>query len=273
MVNFSIKAAATAALFALPLVAAAPQAKAANIVETWDLFSHPDGNQAPPVYGLRLDGLFTGNSGDVWTFEFEDGSGNSTISMNRFDDGSVQIKGTVFGGRQSGAGYQAGNVGNWLVDFTFRDSVFFGDENPIVIEVPKGGSNNNGFIAPLFDVDATGIDETLSNGTSIGDFEASLSQLTIALIDSGMQPAYTFLYANDDHRCGSDPDCLSRTVGRGWVDHAIDYDGNIDPHIASSDWLFTGQVSQVPVPAALPLLATAFGLLGIVTARRRKAAA
>ena len=74
-----------------------------------------------------------------------------------------------------------------------------------------------------------------------------------------MQPAYTFLYANDGHRCGSDPDCLSRSVGRGWLDHAIDYDGDIDSHIASSDWLFTGQVSQVPVPAAL---ATGLFLLG-----------
>ena len=176
-------------------------------------------------------------------------------------------------GGSPGPDIKSGNAGNWLVDFTFRDSVFFGDENPIVVEVPKGGTNNNGFIAPLFNVAATGIDETASNGTSVGDFEASLSQLTIALIDSGMQPAYTFLYANDNHRCGSDPDCLSRTVGRGWVDHAIDYDGNIDPHITSSDWLFTGQVSQVPVPAALPLLATAFGLLGFVSARRKKAAA
>jgi len=119
----------------------------------------------------------------------------------------------------------------------------------------------------LFDLDATGIDETLSNGTSVGDFEASLSQLTIALIDSGMQPADTLLYANDGHRCGSDPDCLTRSVGRGWVDHAIDYDGVMDSHIASSDWLFTGQVSQVP--AALPLLLSAFGLFGLLAARRR----
>lgn len=276
MIKNSAKMVAAAAMLALPIFGAsqAHAVVAPTVVETWDLFSHSDGGAAPPVYGLRLDGLYTGNSSHVWTFEFEDGNGDSTINMFRFDDGSVQIKGTVFGGKNSGSGYQTGNFGTWLVDFTYRNNVVFGDENPDVVRTTADNPNNNGFIAPLFDLAlTTGVDEGATNGTTVASFGQGGTPLTIALVDEAGNHPFSFLYSNDGHRCGNDQDCLDRSVGRGWLNHATDYDGQIDPHIYASDWLFTGQVSQVPVPAALPLLATAFGLLGFVSARRARKAA
>ena len=38
---------------------------------TFELKNHPDGGARPPLYGMRLDGLITGTSSEVWTFSFE----------------------------------------------------------------------------------------------------------------------------------------------------------------------------------------------------------
>ena len=38
----------------------------------YNLHNSPDGGAQPPLYGFRLDGLFTGYSSDIFTFDFDD---------------------------------------------------------------------------------------------------------------------------------------------------------------------------------------------------------
>ncbi len=47
------------------------------------------GNQAPPVYGLRLDGFFTGNPNDEVTFGFD------SVLFDTYTDGTARLYGTV----------------------------------------------------------------------------------------------------------------------------------------------------------------------------------
>ena len=69
--------------------------------------NHPDGNQAPPLYGLRLDGL-DGNG--VVTFSLAEADGASML-MDICNDGTIHIFGDAVG--VSGVG------GTWAVDFTY----------------------------------------------------------------------------------------------------------------------------------------------------------
>lgn len=68
-------------------------------------------------------------------------------------------------------------------------------------------------------------------------------------------PAFEFL--GDGHRIDNNNDSL---VGRGWVNG----DGPFN------DWLVKGPSAVVPVPAALPLLGSALGILGFAGWRRRR---
>ena len=66
-------------------------ANAAIIKHT--LIDHPDGSEAPPVYGLRLDGLFSADASDVYTFSFVD----VTMTIDT-DADTVNIAGELLGG-------------------------------------------------------------------------------------------------------------------------------------------------------------------------------
>ena len=56
---------------------------------TYQLKNHPDGNAAPPPYGLRLDGLLNGNQGTIYTFDFNaEGFGDVHVA-HRIDPGDL----------------------------------------------------------------------------------------------------------------------------------------------------------------------------------------
>ncbi len=215
----------------------------ATIVEYY-LFSHPDGNQRPPKYGLRLDELFDITSNhDVFTFDFSHPDSDMRLRYNDNDtpndlsDDEVRIFGTVFGGLDAGTSYDPDYSGLWIVDFTYRDNIASGDP---MIEVNES-LNNNGYIQSTF---------------GMGNNEP------ISLWDEAGSHDFSFKFNNvDNHRLGghgmSGPEWF---VGWGWLNH---HDPN--QHVYDSDWLFVGQA--VPEPASL--LALAAGV-GAILARKRK---
>lgn len=279
----------TAALVAAGLVAGSTVANAmgvpagANILNQWNLFDHPDGGEAPPTYGLRLDGLISGSSGDEWTFSFQDTPGDgrnavdigtSTVIMTLFEVGGVQninINGTVFGGRRkhgsngtdatdvfgnAGAdGWVDAFAGTWGLDFTYRANVT-STANDIPLRVTADNSLLN-----------TG---TL---TSI-DVASVVAGSVFNLEDEAGRHPYSFRYEDNNHRCGGHADvlCADRAVGNGWLNHSVTPGTDPNPHIYSSDFLFTG-VQVVPLPAALPLMITGLGAFGLLSWRRKKASA
>ncbi len=121
-----------ATLTLLPLAAAASPIQANQKLR---LHNHPDGNAAPPGYGLRLDGLVTGDSGDVYTFDFDDPRSSMYL---HYDDvaGSIEIEGSTWGGLDVGTTY-AGGGELWNVHFEYASVVDYGS----YLEVAPGGGN------------------------------------------------------------------------------------------------------------------------------------
>ncbi|MGK7897958.1 MAG: Ig-like domain-containing protein, partial [Xenococcus sp. (in: cyanobacteria)] len=66
---------------------------------TYQLHNHPDGNAASPFYGLRLDGLLTGNADDIVTFDFENAQSDMRIAIQ---NNQIRIFGVAYGGADIG---------------------------------------------------------------------------------------------------------------------------------------------------------------------------
>lgn len=69
VINMKFKNLAPALLFCGTTLGAT-HASAISI-GTYNLHNHPDGSANPPAYGLRLDGLLTGNTNEEYTFDFD----------------------------------------------------------------------------------------------------------------------------------------------------------------------------------------------------------
>ncbi len=204
------------------------------------LGSHPDGNASPPDYGLRLDGLYTLNTNDIWTFDFDHASSDMRMDLDT-TAGTVHIYGTSYGGLDVGTGYDADLQGLWSIDFTYSVNVSVTGVGAPDIDVevsPEAPLSNNGTLTALFS--ATDGSVTITNGDVIN-----------------LEQEMEFFFNNtDDHRLGGTGLSGPEThVGWGWLNHS-----DSSAHIYDSDWLFTATV--VPVPAAVWLFGSALGLLG-----------
>lgn len=218
---------------------------ASAAIINYNLQSHPDGGIAPPFYGLRLDGLYTLDTNDEWTFDFDHASSNMKLVLDTTLE-TVRIYGEVYGGLDVGAGYDADLQGLWAVDFSYSVNVSVDDSGLPDLEVevsPEAPASNNGYIRALFTADDGSI--FITSGDTIA-----------------MEQEKEFFFNNtDDHRL----DCLIHTcgpdqfVGWGWLNHSD------SSHIEASDWLFTATV--VPIPAAVWMFISGLGALAFV--RRR----
>ncbi len=215
---------------ALCACAAGSAASAATIVPgTYELFNHPDGNAAPPEYGLRLDGLIGGSSSDVFTFDFEHADASMLLT---YDDqaGTIRIFGSAYGGLNQGSGYAAG-AGLWDIDVTMTG----------VTTVP--GDDDLWLTA---------------QHQYIGDITSPTAVSYPLYTETGNNP-YSFRLGDENNDNGHRG--AAGVSGWGWVNH-----NDPNTHVYASDWLFTMAETPVPAPASLALLG-AGGLL--MTRRRK----
>ena len=222
----------------------------------FNLFNHPDGGIAPPLYGMRLDGL-DGDSSHDFTFDFEHPDiGTGMMLVLDTDTSEVTISGQVFGGQDGGAGYVANDfLGLWDVSFTYTANVTFsisGDD--IEIEVTSEDHSGN-----------TGTISKVGDATKVFDLQDEMGS-----------HSYSFRFNNtDDHRFAGHAGFAGPEdfAGWGWVNHAPSPGSGDFGHITASDWLFVGRLapddSTIPVPTPAAFIA-AVPTLGAVMLRRKR---
>jgi len=229
----------------------------------YQLSNHPDGGAAPPLYGLRLDGLGGGSS--IYTFDFNysdaDRSSAMFLDLQTQVDGNrtIRIFGDLYGGLNSGSAYAdptGGRVGWWTVDFTYREN-------------GRNSGDGGNFDDVLAGYDPTvGQGEQTSNNGALSwndpnNAEGFAGNGEFELVEYPPTRDYTFRLGDetDGHR-GFDG--LS---GWGWMNHSGLGSPPNYTHQAASDWLFTAELRPVPAPSAFLL-----GLVGLVSVRvaRRK---
>ena len=199
-------------------------------VFNFDLFDSVEGNTAPPTYGLRLDGLYSGNAGDIYTFSFVDVG----MTVDSVADTAV-LGGTLDGGTQ---GDGEGRGTNWAFTFTYTG----------------------------LDVDDTdGSWEWQSGAAGSGSIWNDLGDSFLLLEwmgSDGWGPK------GDGGPCRPDdgPWCGNGWLNHS-ITPNLPTSGWETTHLNASDFLYTGAPS-VPEPSVLALFAG--GLLGLGAVRRRR---
>ena len=98
------------------------------------LGDHPDGGAADPLYGLRLDGLYTGDDDDIYTFSFEADGAHMEMWI---DDTSIVISGSVFGGKKSGNTWENGGS-LYNVHFVYDEWDLVSGDNDVFAQSGSG---------------------------------------------------------------------------------------------------------------------------------------
>ncbi len=224
---------------------------------TTPILNHPDAEQDPPPYGLRLDNLFqqtpssgslVGGVGGVTSFSFDPGDGSS-MSMNVNDLGGdleINISGVAKGGVDAGGTYGYGE-GLFAIDFTYTMNVE-GVVGPMGgWKVTPNNAANNGTITAL---------------AGNADIAAGTEWTIWDQVDGNND---SFLVVRDQHRLGSYPavSALDPLVGRGWVT----YSSIGQESSGTQDWLFIAD-TPIPEPASIMLLAAGCGAVALRRNRR-----
>jgi MYXO-CTERM domain-containing protein len=228
----------------------------AGVVKKFQLFDHPDGNKAPPTYGVRLDDLF--GDGETTTFSFNTDEGVFLTVTEDSESSSgivINISGVVFGGVDEGSHtspHDAG-TGTYQLDFTYGVNAA-ADGTGWVVAPPS----------PLNRGSITAID--LVNGNDdIDDYSFDLFEST------GTNP---FKFLQDDYRLHDYPqEDEGYWVGRGW----LAFDPSTNSH-DTQDFLFIAKEvdedhdhpNATVVPLPTPLAMGFAGLAGIAGLRRRR---
>ena len=210
-------------------------------IHQYRLFDHPDANQAPPPYGLRLDNVFDGYGYDgVTTFSF-----NSGVVMAEVDDvaGTMRIFGDIYGGVDVGEAY--GLEVKVRLDFTYSDMVMADNFDPTDpdLQVPQGEGGGG---IEVLDIISDPTDGG-SNGLVGQTFQfhgQSQSQRR-----AGLRRRLQF----PEHRASR----LRWLEWLGWVELASVYGG-------THDFLFIGEL--VPEPGSLAI----WSMIGVVFCSRRR---
>lgn len=205
----------------------------------YSLSNHPDGTALPPPYGLRLDGLLTGDTNEIYTFDFDDPQSSMFLD---YDGAELHIYGSALGGQDAGGGgYIAGTVAVWDIDFTYT------------VGVSQPGSD--GGLSDVF---------VNADNSNFGTISSSLGAFELEdQSDNGNSTGLAFRFGDEG---GGGHRGFNGISGWGWLNHGSDCIAGSCSHIYDSDWLFTATL--VPVPAAVWLFGSALGLLGWVRRNR-----
>ncbi|MCA9102206.1 MAG: PEP-CTERM sorting domain-containing protein [Pirellulales bacterium] len=219
------------------LLAVACAARAEATVMTYRLHDHPDGNQSPPAYGLRLDNIFLADDpsyGGSTTFSFD--HVNSTV-LAVVDDvaNTLRIFGTAHGGTDVGSSY--GTEVEIFIDFSYTnlDLSSFNPSSPDLM-VPQGCGEGT-----------VTVTSEINNAAGLLD---NVYHLESRANDTGNM----FNFKDTTHRG------YTGINGWGWV--------RVDGTTGTQDWLFTSSTMLAPEPTSCALLAV--GALALVVRQRRR---
>lgn len=200
----------------------------------YDLGNHPDGNERPPLYGLRLDELVNATGGhDVFTFDFDNANSEMELAYNDVAH-TIHIYGHSWGGRDIGGSYaNDAHLGVYYIDFTYNIGVGLapGDDD---VRVVANMQNTGSIITP-------------NNGTF--------------LLQDKSDGNFSFRLGDEDNDLGHRN--FPGISGWGWLNHGRTLPAS---HVDSSDWLFTATY-KIPEPSSLLLIG--LGVLGAAIRRSR----
>lgn len=210
---------------------------------SYTLDNHPDGNQAPPNYGLRLDGLLGGSS--VLTFDVTNRGMGNGLALSYTSSG-IHISGSIWGGVDTGSSWS--NPQLWTFNFNYS-----------MIST------------------ATGDDDAWAHNTDTSTSSTIFGLGTITQVSTGTvwdlrdqsMGDYSFRFGDEDNDLGHRG--FPGISGWGWLDFRLH--GSNDPwqHVGSDDFLFTAQIPEGTWYGAEPIIA-ALGLLGFAAFFRRRMA-
>jgi hypothetical protein len=188
-----------------------------TLIAQFDLQDHPDANENPPPYGLRVDGIIAPGTATLSINQFSD----TVLSV--FDDGgilSINIQGTLWGGGVSGGSYISAEAYEIDMNYVVGVSDLFGGWNVSGFDAMNAG--------------------TLTRVSDNTEFEIYGMP---NLVDNVLN------FRPDGYRLDGDDDTW---VGRGWITDQID---GTDPLDGERDWIFTAIDREIPAPGAAALLA------------------
>jgi hypothetical protein len=219
------------------------------------------GDDTLAILGGTVTGNVSGGSG-ANTATINVGTGNTfgySGSLSNFSTVEVVSGETVLSGVNTYTGTTRVTGGTLVLDGANRlDAASALDLNGGILELANAGGANGQTFAVLGLSDSSTIDlnfVTSLTFTSLGSV-ASGETLTVLGYDSALSPTYAFRLSGDYSGNSAFEQLLLLTTINGVDAHAV-YDGAFTNVVAS----------VVPVPAAWGLLASAFGVLGMM--RRR----
>ncbi len=208
---------------------------------TYAMDNHPDGNQTPPAYGLRLDGLMGGST--VYTFDVTNQGLGNGLTLTYTASG-IHISGTIWGGVDNGSSWT--NPEAWTVDFTFSSVTT-----------------------------AIGDDDLWTHNTDTSFNSVVFGLGTLTRVGTGQvwdlrdqsNGGYSFRLGDEDNDLGHRG--FDGISGWGWLDFRL-HGTTTWNHVGSDDWLFTlNQVPEGTWYGAEPLIAI-LGFLGLAIFFRRR---